>query len=82
MTDTPNTDDALLPAIDRDRLSSPRILRRLGAEVRFLNPSGLPLVDDSVNATHPRLRELRDLVAWCEGMVWSSPERVNLSAAT
>ncbi len=82
MTDTPNTDDALLPAIDRDRLSSPRILRRLGAEVRFLNPSGLPLVDDSVNATHPRLRELRDLVAWCGGMVWSSPERVNLSAAT
>lgn len=82
MTDTPNTDDALLPAIDRDRLSSPRILRRLGAEVRFLNPSGLPLVDDSVNATHPRLRELRDLVGWCEGMVWSSPERVNLSAAT
>ncbi len=43
---------------------------------------GLPLVDDSVNATHPRLRELRDLLAWCEAMVWSSPERVNLSAAT
>ena len=21
------------------------------------------------------MRELRDLVAWCEGMVWSSPER-------
>lgn len=52
-----------------------RILRRLGAEVRMFNPSGLPLVDDGVDATHPKVRELRDLVAWCEGMVWSSPER-------
>jgi arsenical resistance protein ArsH len=52
-----------------------RILTRLGAEVRFYNPSGLPLVDDGVDATHPKVRELRDLVAWCEGMVWSSPER-------
>ena len=52
-----------------------RILSRLGAEVRFVNPSGLPLVDDGMDATHPKVRELRDLVAWCEGMVWSSPER-------
>jgi len=52
-----------------------RILSRLGAEVRFFNPSGLPLVDDGVDATHPKVRELRDLVAWSEGMVWSSPER-------
>ncbi|MDQ1899198.1 arsenical resistance protein ArsH [Paracoccus sp. WLY502] len=52
-----------------------RILTRLGAEVRFFNPSGLPLVDDGVDAAHPKVRELRDLVAWCEGMVWSSPER-------
>ena len=52
-----------------------RILSRLGAEVRFFNPSGLPLVDDGVDATHPKVRELRDLVVWCEGMVWSSPER-------
>lgn len=52
-----------------------RILTALGAEVRFFNPSGLPLVDDGVDASHPKVRELRDLVAWCEGMVWSSPER-------
>jgi arsenic resistance protein ArsH len=52
-----------------------RILTRLGAEVRFFHPSGLPLVDDGVDATHPKVRELRELVAWSEGMVWSSPER-------
>jgi arsenical resistance protein ArsH len=52
-----------------------RILTRLGAEVRFFNPSGLPLVDDGVDASRPKVRELRDLVIWCEGMVWSSPER-------
>lgn len=52
-----------------------RILTPLGAEDRVFNPSGLPLVDDGVDATHPKVRELRDLVAWSEGMAWSSPER-------
>lgn len=52
-----------------------RILTRLGAEVLFFNPSGLPLVDDGTDASHPKVQELRALVAWSEGMVWSSPER-------
>lgn len=52
-----------------------RILTRLGAEVRFFEPSGLPLVDDGAGAGHPKVRELRELVIWSEGMVWSSPER-------
>lgn len=52
-----------------------RILTRLGAEIRVFNPAGLPLVDDGVDASHPKVRELRDLVAWSDGMVWSSPER-------
>jgi arsenic resistance protein ArsH len=51
-----------------------RILHRFGAETRTFNPSGLPLPDDS-EADHPKVAELRDLVAWCEGMVWCSPER-------
>ena len=52
-----------------------RVLERLGAEVKFFDPSGLPLVDDGVDASHPKVVELRDLVTWSEGMVWSSPER-------
>ena len=52
-----------------------RILERLGAEVHFYNPSGMPLVDDNADETHPKVAELRELVTWCDGMVWSSPER-------
>ena len=52
-----------------------RILERLGAEVKIYNPSGLPLVDDGVDADHPKVAELREIVTWSEGMVWSSRER-------
>ena len=52
-----------------------RILERLGAEVKIYNPSGLPLVDDGVDADHPKVAELREIVTWSEGVVWSSPER-------
>lgn len=51
-----------------------RILARYGAETRTFDPHGLPLVDDA-EPDHPKVRELRDLVTWCEGMVWCSPER-------
>lgn len=51
-----------------------RILTRLGAETRSYSPSGLPLPDDG-DADDPKVQELRDLVAWSEGMVWCSPER-------
>lgn len=51
-----------------------RILRRLGAEVRIFNPSGLPL-PDSTSADHPKVQELRDLSLWSEAQVWCSPER-------
>ena len=51
-----------------------RILRALGCETKFFDPSGLPLVDDAA-ADHPKVVELRELSVWAEGMVWSSPER-------
>lgn len=51
-----------------------RILTRLGAKVRFFDPHDLPL-PDGAKEDHPKVAELRDLVTWCEGMVWSSPER-------
>lgn len=52
-----------------------RVLRALGCETRFFNPAGLPLPDDDAEADHPKVAELRELVMWSEGMVWSSPER-------
>ena len=51
-----------------------RVLNRFGAETKTYNPSGLPLPDDT-DADHPKVQELRDLVAWSEGMVWCSHER-------
>lgn len=78
---TPQLDEQHFASIDRERLRPtivrthpPRILILYGS-LRFFHPSGLPLVDDGVDASHTKVRELRDLVAWSEGMVWSSPER-------
>lgn len=51
-----------------------RLLTEMGADVKIFNPSGLPLPDDAPE-THPKVLELRALVRWCDGMVWSSPER-------
>jgi arsenic resistance protein ArsH len=51
-----------------------RLLTAMGGEVRMFDPAGLPLVDDTSDA-HPKVQELRTLVQWAEGMVWSSPER-------
>ena len=51
-----------------------RLLEAMGAELRIFDPSGLPLPDDAPD-THPKVRELRELAVWSEGMVWTSPER-------
>ncbi|WP_404436121.1 arsenical resistance protein ArsH [Stutzerimonas chloritidismutans] len=51
-----------------------RLLHRLGAETRIFHPSGLPLPDDAPD-THPKVKELRELMTWSEGQVWCSPER-------
>ena len=55
-------------------LEGARILRRLGADTRVFDPSGLPLPDDA-EADHPKVGELRELATWADGFVWSSPER-------
>lgn len=51
-----------------------RLLKWHGCETRIFNPSGLPL-PDAEEIGHPKVRELRDLAAWSDGMVWVSPER-------
>lgn len=51
-----------------------RLLNAMGAETRVFDPSGLPLPDDAP-IDHPKVLELRDLSAWSEGQVWTSPER-------
>lgn len=51
-----------------------RVLEYLGCETRLFDPTGLPIVDTET-PDHPKVAELRALAIWCEGMVWSSPER-------
>lgn len=55
-------------------LEAARLLQAMGGETKLYDPAGLPL-PDSAPDDHPKVRELRELAQWCEGMVWSSPER-------
>lgn len=51
-----------------------RLLEAFGAEYRIFDPTGLPL-PDGAPVDHPKVAELRELSAWSEGQVWTSPER-------
>jgi len=51
-----------------------RLLQAMGADTRVFDPASLPLPDSEPD-THPKVRELRELAIWSEGMVWCSPER-------
>ncbi len=51
-----------------------RVLKAFGAEPKTFDPTGLPLPDEC-DGDHPKVVQLRELVDWCEGMVWCSPER-------
>ncbi|WP_413694175.1 arsenical resistance protein ArsH [Psychromonas sp. KJ10-2] len=53
---------------------SARLLEAMGAETRIFNPAGLPQ-PDTEDETHPKVKELRELMIWSEGQVWCSPER-------
>jgi len=55
-------------------MEAARLLEHFGAETKIFDPHGLPLPDD-VPDTHPKVQELRALMAWSEGQVWCSPER-------
>ena len=63
-------------------LEAASLLEVMGAEVKIFDPLNLPQPDaNPFNATfatpdtHQKVKELRDLAAWSEGMVWCSPER-------
>lgn len=51
-----------------------RLLEAFGAEVKIFHANGLPLPNDAPD-THPKVVELRELMLWSEGQVWTSPER-------
>lgn len=55
-------------------LEAQRLLQAMGGETRVFDPAGLPQPDGAPDS-HPKVQELRTLAAWCEGMVWCSPER-------
>jgi arsenic resistance protein ArsH len=55
-------------------LETAKLLEAMGAEVRVFDPLDLPQPDAAPDA-HPKVKELRDLATWSEGMVWCSPER-------
>ena len=55
-------------------LETAKLLEAIGAEVRVFDPLDLPQPDAAPD-THSKVKELRDLAAWSEGMVWCSPER-------
>jgi arsenic resistance protein ArsH len=53
---------------------SARLLTAFGADTRIFDPRGLPQ-PDTEDETHPKVKELRELMIWSEGQVWCSPER-------
>ena len=55
-------------------MEAARLLEAFGAETQIYDPHGLPM-PDGAPATHSKVQELRELAAWSEGQVWSSPER-------
>ena len=53
---------------------SARLLTAFGAETRVFDPTGLPQPDTN-DGSHPKVKELVELMVWSEGQVWCSPER-------
>ena len=55
-------------------LEGAKILESFGAEVKIFNPEGLPLFNRE-SKPGEKVKELRKLALWSEGMVWVSPEQ-------
>jgi arsenic resistance protein ArsH len=53
---------------------SARLLEYFGAEAKIFDPRGLPQ-PDTADDSHPKVKELRELMMWSEGQIWCSPER-------
>lgn len=53
---------------------SVRLLTYFGAEAKVFDPKGLPQ-PDTEDESHPKVKELRELMMWSEGQIWCSPER-------
>jgi arsenic resistance protein ArsH len=51
-----------------------RLLEAFGAEVRLFHANGLSLPNDAPD-DHPKVQELREVMLWSEGQVWTSPQR-------
>ncbi|MEC7133199.1 MAG: arsenical resistance protein ArsH, partial [Pseudomonadota bacterium] len=43
-------------------------------EAKIFDPRGLPQ-PDTADDSHPKVKELRELMMWSEGQIWCSPER-------
>jgi arsenic resistance protein ArsH len=50
------------------------LLEYFGAEAKIFDPRGLPQ-PDTEDDSHPKVKELRELMMWSEGQIWCSPER-------
>ena len=51
-----------------------KMLESFGAEVKIFNPEGLPMFNRESEPCD-KVKELRELALWSEGMVWVSPEQ-------
>ena len=51
------------------------ILQIYNCNVKIFDPAGLPAMNqDNFHELPTKAKELHDLVKWCDGMVWCSPE--------
>lgn len=55
-------------------LEAATLLEAMDCEVKVFDPLDLPQPDAATD-DHPKVKALREMATWSEGMVWCSPER-------